>query len=875
MKSQLISRSQYLAALFGVLVLFGLYLTSLYSYLLFHSLAEMFSIVIACGVFLIAWNARRFMDNNYLLYVGIASLFIGGIDLLHTLAYTGMNVFPGSDTNLTAQLWIAARYVQSLSLLFAALFLRRTLKANLVFAGYAVVCSLLLASIFAGTVFPDCYVEGVGLTAFKKTSEYVISLILLASVALLLHNRREFDRSVLRLLVLSIVTAIGAELAFTLYLGAYDLPNLIGHFFKIISFYLVYKALIETGLRKPYSLLFRNLQLSQESLRQAHDGLEVKVQERTAELTEANKALRAEVIERERAEERTTHLNLVLHAIRNVNQLIVREEDRDRLIQAACENLIETRGYHNAWVALLDESGRLVTSAEAGLGEAFLPLVGRLKRGELTACGREALTQPEVVVVPDPPSTCGDCPLADKCGGRGTMTVRLEHGGAAYGLFSVSIPRHLAGDEEEQGLFGEVTGDIAFALHAIKVEEERQRAESQRDASLVALRKRTHDLDERVKELDCLYGISALAERSDLSFEEMLQGTVALIPPAWQYPEIACARVMLQGQEFVTENFRETVWKQATDIRMADEPIGALEVCYLEERPEGDEGPFLKEERYLIDAIAERLGAITQRLQAESQRDAALAALKEYSERLEEMVEERTQELRDAQEQLVRREKLAVLGQLAGGVGHELRNPLGVISNAVYYLEMVHPDADDTTKEYLHMISSEVHNADRIISDLLDYARTWLADRERIAVSELVDRALQKQPAPAGVEVTTSMAADLPQAYVDPGQIGQVLVNLLTNAYQAMPQGGQLIINAASSGRPEVSISITDTGCGISAENMKKLFEPLFTTKARGIGLGLAVSRNLVEVNGGSIEVESTEGEGSTFTVVLPTRERE
>ena len=283
---------------------------------------------------------------------------------------------------------------------------------------------------------------------------------------------------------------------------------------------------------------------------------------------------------------------------------------------------------------------------------------------------------------------------------------------------------------------------------------------------------------------------------------------------------------------------------------------------------------------------------ITERVRAEEK-------LKEYSERLEEMVDERTRELRDAQEQLVRREKLAVLGQLAGGMGHELRNPLGVISNAVYYLEMVNPDADDTTKEYLDMISAEVHNADRIISDLLDFARIRPADRERIAVSELVARGLEKHPPPEGVQVTTDIAADLPPAYVDPHQIGLVLGNLVTNAYQAMPDGGQLIINAAgrgdpcgrpssdrpssdrpssdrpSSSRPEVSISITDTGCGISTENMKNLFEPLFTTKARGIGLGLAISRNLAQANGGSIEVESTEGEGSTFTVILPTKERE
>ena len=273
--------------------------------------------------------------------------------------------------------------------------------------------------------------------------------------------------------------------------------------------------------------------------------------------------------------------------------------------------------------------------------------------------------------------------------------------------------------------------------------------------------------------------------------------------------------------------------------------------------------------------------------------------LKEYSERLEEMVEERAKELREAQEQLVRREKLAVLGQLAGGVGHELRNPLGVISNAVYFLQMVlspgeplaphlpgarsaggdaGSDADETTQEYLGIIASEVHNAERIISDLLDFSRTQSAEREEVAVSDLIAEVLERRPPPENVEVTARIPPDLPPVFVDPGQIGQVLDNLVTNAYQAMPEGGQLVVETLEvfpklpkSGW--VSLSVADTGCGIPRENMAKIFEPLFTTRAKGIGLGLAVARNLVELNGGSIEVESKEGEGSTFTVTLPTRE--
>jgi diguanylate cyclase (GGDEF)-like protein/PAS domain S-box-containing protein len=241
-------------------------LTSLYSYLLFHSLAEIFSIVIACGIFMIAWNSRRFLDDHYLLFVGIAYLFIGGMDLIHTLAYKGMGIFPGYDANLPTQFWITARYVESLSLLIAPLFLGKKLNHRFVFVGYAAVVGLLAATIF-GRLFPDCYVEGVGLTPFKTISEYIICLFLLASAFLLLQKRGKLGRNVLRWLLISIVATIGSELAFTLYIGVYDAANLVGHFFKIVSFYLVYKAIIETGLMRPYDLLFRNLKQSEEVLR--------------------------------------------------------------------------------------------------------------------------------------------------------------------------------------------------------------------------------------------------------------------------------------------------------------------------------------------------------------------------------------------------------------------------------------------------------------------------------------------------------------------------------------------------------------------------------------------------------------------------------
>jgi PAS domain S-box-containing protein len=141
---------------------------------------------------------------------------------------------------------------------------------------------------------------------------------------------------------------------------------------------------------------------------------------------------------------------------------------------------------------------------------------------------------------------------------------------------------------------------------------------TEREHIEMALRKKTHDLGIRVKELNCLYGIANLVEQKDLSLEEILQGTVNLIPLSWQYPEITCARIILHGREWKTNNFRETVWKQSCDIKVHGEPSGVLEVYYREEKPEIDEGPFCTEERKLINAIAGRMGKIVERKQAEN-----------------------------------------------------------------------------------------------------------------------------------------------------------------------------------------------------------------------------------------------------------------
>ncbi|MFC2008266.1 PAS domain S-box protein, partial [Chloroflexota bacterium] len=169
--------------------------------------------------------------------------------------------------------------------------------------------------------------------------------------------------------------------------------------------------------------------------------------------------------------------NLILRAIRSVDQVILEEEDRDRLINAVCNSLVKTRGYFNAWIALRDESGRFTTFAEAGVGGKFSTLAAQLENSRLTSCGESALAQPKAVVTNDPASSCTDCPLASEYIGRGGITAALRYRGKLYGLLCASVPASLITEAEERSLFQDVAGDIAFALHKIELEEDRERAE--------------------------------------------------------------------------------------------------------------------------------------------------------------------------------------------------------------------------------------------------------------------------------------------------------------------------------------------------------------------------------------------------------------
>ena len=356
------------------------------------------------------------------------------------------------------------------------------------------------------------------------------------------------------------------------------------------------------------------------------------------------------------------------------------------------------------------------------------------------------------------------------------------------------------------------------------------------------------DLRERVKELTCLYSIARLTAQRDLSTKQILQGIVKVLPPAWLYPEIAHARITLNGASFATSGFREGRYQQRAEIISSGKRRGSVEVVYGEERPELDEGPFLREERALLDAIAEEIANFLIRRQAE-------------------------QDKLNLEEQVRHADRLATIGQLAAGVAHELNEPLGSILGFAQLAKKC-PGLPHQAELDIEKISNASLLARDIVKKLLIFARQMPPQKIKVNVNQLVEEVLnffKSRCAQEGVELICSLSPNLPGVDADPSQLNQVAFNLIVNALQAMPQGGDLRIQTLCE-ENQVLLIVEDTGIGMSDEVLEKIFTPFFTTKevGQGTGLGLPVVHGIITSHGGSVRVKSKVGRGTRFEIQLP-----
>jgi signal transduction histidine kinase len=304
----------------------------------------------------------------------------------------------------------------------------------------------------------------------------------------------------------------------------------------------------------------------------------------------------------------------------------------------------------------------------------------------------------------------------------------------------------------------------------------------------------------------------------------------------------------MDGHSYSTPHFREGRWKQSANIVVHEETRGRVEIFYAEERPELDEGPFMREERNLLDTVAKEVAIIIVRRQAE-------------------------QEKLELQEQLRHADRLATIGQLSAGVAHELNEPLGNILGFAQLAKKC-PGLPQQAELDIEKILTASLNAREVVKKLLIFARKLPPRKTKVNLNQLVEEGLhffESRCAKEGIELAGSLSPDLPEILADPAQLNQVIVNLIINALQAMKTGDRLTIRTLA-GEEHVSLMIEDTGIGMDEEVMKQIFTPFFTTKdvGQGTGLGLPVVHGIVTSHGGSIKVESKLNQGSRFEIQLP-----
>lgn len=658
--------------------------------------------------------------------------------------------------------------------------------------------------------------------------------------------------------------------------------------------------------------------------------------------------------------------NLILSAIRHVDQLLVHEKDRAHLLTGICESLVKNRGYHNAWIAIFNESGELVASAEADVGKKFKSMIEWLKTGKMIPCVQRALKQSAVIITENPFNDCKDCPLSENYINRGAITVRLEHKEKIYGILTVSIPEDFISDLNEHNLLQEIAGDIGYALYGIELEEKEIQSQAQQQKTI-------HDLAERVKELNCLFEISRLVERRRLSIEEILQGIVEFIPPACQYPDITCAKITIEDQEFKTGNFKETNWKLGQNIIVNKKKAGTLVVYYLEEKPERDEGPFLKEERDLIDAISERVGSIIERRKAQT-------ALVESEKRFRDLVENsltgisiiqdgqivyqnpeqesllgplpRPIKFKDTEsihpddvekisafyqsisagnlpigatefrfyplgekanrsnmkwvhcqaslieyqgrdailvnmmnmtkakelEHLLKiQDKMASLGRVAAGIAHEIRNPLSGINIYLNTLKKLHHQdgSEEKVEQILKQLQSASTKIESVIRRVMDFAKPSEPKLALTDINEPITDAINLTAVTmrkSGIILEKKLADDLPPSYVDPNLIEEIILNLLNNAAEAMKTmeaGKKIVVNSSVKGEHFILL-VSDSGPGVPLNIREKIFDPYFTTKSEGTGIGLSLSHRIITDHTGSLTVSESELGGAEFRIEIP-----
>ncbi|MBF0100657.1 MAG: PAS domain S-box protein [Desulfobacterales bacterium] len=889
----------------------------------------MFSIMIAFTLFIFSWNTREYTEEQKLVYLGIAYLFIGILDLFHTLSYKGMNIF--TDYSFYAnQLWIGSRYLESLSLLAFAIFSYRNPKISyvkLIFA-YALISIIIMLSIFYWKLFPICFVQvsadGKGYqTQFKIISEYVIIVILAATVILMYRHRKSFASSVYRLLMGSVAVAMVSEFCFTLYISNYGILNEVGHYLKIVSFYMIYRAIVVTGLRNPFQLMFRKLMENEQQLSERESMFRGMFEDHSAAMLLLNPK-KGQIIKANKAA--STYYGYAIHDLEVMNIRQINQESSEVIQQniksASCQECnvfyfkhrlasgeirdVEVHSSPISW-----QGGTLLFSVihditDRNSVEDELRQNQRILRTLIDA-------NPESIFLID---TQGIILAANDISARRlNKSIDQLIGTSIYD----HIPTDVALNRKSQVIQAIRTGQpVCFqdinngrtmehfiqpivtingkvttvAIIGADITDRKQAEENLKNALKKAQRRagevealletskmilEVQNFSESAKKIfyTCsrLIGATAgyVALLSDNGKENQVLfleagGRDCTVDPNLPMPIRGLrAEAYKSGKTVYSNNFHESQW-------MSYLPEGHVRLDNVLFSPLNISGKALG-----VMGFANKPVAFTEndmRIASAFGEFAAIAL--NNSMNIEELQKAKT----------IAESANRAKSEFLANMSHEIRTPLNAILGFSDLLDKL--ISDSKQRNYIQAIIASSKSLQTIINDILDLSKIEAGKMdihfEPVSLASLftdIKSVFSLKAAEKNIELRLRIAEDIP-AYIciDEVRLRQILFNIVGNALKFTDTGYVEIKSWCKESEVkgesfELRVSVTDTGIGMPDNFVKNLFLPFTqieeqnTRKYGGTGLGLAITKRLVEMMNGSIGVQSQIEKGSCFEMVF------
>ncbi|MCF7853789.1 MAG: PAS domain S-box protein [Candidatus Pacebacteria bacterium] len=903
-----------------------LFLVSRFNYLLFHSVTELFAIAVATSLFLLAWNTRKMAaSNDALAFVAVGYLWVAMIDLIHTLAYSGMGVFPNADgPNLATQLWIVARGVESIGFLLFPFFLGKRLPLGRFFLLYATVVPLVVASIFVG-IFPACYAAGVGLTPFKLIAEYAIMAALLAGGVTIYEQRRKgyIDLDTGKLLVLAAGVTIVSELSFTLYINVYGVMNFVGHFLKLISFYLVYQAWVKTGLRRPYHTLFRGLKQAEENYRalvqQSVQGVAV-LQDKPLRLVYVNDCAQ-EILGYSKAR----LLSMSSEELRS----LIHPEDRNQFFDKlrrrfADEDVPPENTYR---IIQPDRSVRWVesytgsvtyTNAPAVQG-TFVDITERVRAEEELARHRDKLEQM----------------VCERTASLRHANNKLTESERNFRTFFETVADMIFVMAPDQTVvFANAAAYARLAIPAADLKgkrlldfvlpQERKQVELRLEEaaddqvahclfSLLSNSDVAIPVDARLwcgkwNSRNCVFGICkdvTTEKEALLKFDKLFNNNPALMAVGRLSDRIftdvnqsflktlGYSREEVIGRTGAELNLvagpatcseMETGWGEGCDERSREMQVRAKDGTILNVLLSG--AVFESEGENIVLTV---MTDISELKVAQASLGEAMRKLEQANRHLSDQ-KERANALAESAERATQAKSMFL-----ANMSHEIRTPLNAV---VGYAHVMEATCASCTRKG-QTVDAIVRSSEHLLQLINDILMLVQSDNRQIAVRAVdfdMDELLcelrmlfDKQAVERDLTLALERSPECPRfLYGDSVKIRQVLMNLIGNAMKFTSRGS-VAVKADLWNRPDensplksaedftVAITVKDTGSGISAADMDKIFEAFehaddLNYTGQGVGLGLTISRRYAKMLGGDITVDSEVGRGSRFCFTFKSR---